>query len=295
MNRHHKIIISRLLCIILFIIPVNSLSKSRAEKSDTIAYKTDSLLSGSVLVTSLGYGTNFIYLGSTISRNQPYGYSSFTYGHNNEFYASISAVHLSKLSPFVAFYTGSLNYSHVFNSWFDISAGFSRYQVTASLGDILFNSFNYGDLTFGLDWKIIYTKISGGILLSEEKNGYLQIRNSRYFETPDFTKKKLSVTFDPYFTVLLGTITKLETSEGEIVTVSPPYKKGGKYGQSKPVTTISRSFGFMEADMGLPVSLNAGKFTLEAEPGYIIPVSDDSGYSGAEGFYFTISAYFRIF
>ena len=295
MNRYHEIITRWTLSVILLIIPPTVLSQSDPENSNKNKDPDSTEVSGHSLFTGLGYGSNFIYLGSTISRNLPYGYCSGTYGYANTLYASVSAVHLSDISPFFAFYTGSLNYVHTFNSWFDIGAGFSRYQVTASLKDSLFNSFNYGDLTLGFDWRILYTKVSGGILLSDEKNGYLQIRNSRYMQTREFTKKKIYISVDPYFTVLLGTITKITTSDGKIVTVSPPYKKGGKYGQSKPVTTISRSFGMMETDFGIPVSLNSNKLTVEAEPGYVLPGSDDSGYSGPEGFYFTISAYFRIF
>jgi len=295
MNRHYEIIIYRLFCIILLIMPKDANSQSITgnlkNSEDTIRQET----AKHTLFTGLGYGSNFIYLGSTISRNQPYEYSSVIYGYNNALYASVSAVHLSDLSPFLAFYSGSLNYNHVFNSWFDISASFSRYQVTASLEENLFNSFNYGDITLGFDWRILYTKLSGGILFSEEENGYLQIRNSRYFQTPEYTKRKIYFSFDPYIAALFGTMTRLKTTEGQIVKVSPPYKKGGKYGQSQPVTSISRSFELLEADCGLPVSLNSGNLTFEAEPGYIFTGSDDSEYSGTKGFYLTISAYIRIF
>ena len=283
-----------ILCIFLFIIPANSLSQTGLQKPDTNKEVPDTSVSKHALFTSLGYGSNFIYMGSTISGNKPYGYISLIYGYNSELYVSVSTVHLSDISPLFAFHTGTLNYSHVFNSWFDISASISRYQVAASLENTLFNSFNYGDITLGFDWKILYTKISGGLLMSDESNGYLQLRNSRYFQTREFTRKKIYFSLDPFFTVLSGTITKIKTTEGKIVTVSPPYKKGGKYGQSKPVTTISRSFGIIEADCGLPISFNAGKFTLEAEPGYILPVSDNPDYAGPAGLYFMLSAYFRI-
>ena len=295
MNRYYEIIFRSILNLALLTVPVNILSQTNQKIPDTGRDTTDSEASKHTLFTSLGYGTNFIYLGSTISGNQPYEYASLIYGFKSELYASASAVHLSSISPFLVFYSGTLNYSHVFNSWFDISASFSRYQVTSSLQDDLFNSFYYSDLTTGFDWQILYTKITGGILFSEEKNGYLQIRNSRYFQSCEFTKNKFYFSFDPYITILLGTITKIETTEGIVIKVSPPYKKGGKYGQSDPVTKISRSFGFMEADIGLPLSFNAGKFTFEAEPGYILAGINDPEYTGPEGFYFTLSAYFRIF
>lgn len=247
------------------------------------------------LFTGLGYGSNLIYLGSTISQDQQFVYSGLTYVYKDALYATVSAVHLSNRSPFLAFYTGSISYNHVFNSWFDITASISRYQVAKSLADTLFSSFFYSDLTLGFDWKLIYTKISGGALYTEENLGYIQIRNSRYIQTPDFTKKKVNFSFDPYFSILFGPLTEIETSEGTIVRISPPYRKGGKYGQTSPVTTISTTFGLMEMDFGVPVSFNAGKFAIEIEPGYIMPLFDDPEYPGLKGFVFLISGYLRIF
>jgi len=133
-----------------------------------------------------GYGSNMIYLGSTISHNQPYGYWNVTYGYKNQFYASASAVHLSGIDPFLSFYIGALNYSHAFNSWFDIATGVYRYQVPSSLTDTLFRSFTYGDLTFGFDWKLLYSKLSVGgyfqkktrLIFKSETQGIFRLLNS---------------------------------------------------------------------------------------------------------------------
>ena len=213
MNRFNEIIYNIISVLFLLLIPLKTLSQT-----DTKISKTDPGSSGSrdsthSLFAGLGYGNNFIYLGSTISQNQPYGYSSLTYGYKDELFATVSAVHLSDLTPFMAFYTGSINYSHVFNSWFDISTGISRYQISGSLADNLFNSFFYADLALGLDWKLIYTKISAGVLFSDETSGYLQIRNSRYFQTHEFTKKKAYFSFDPYFSLLCGSLTEIKTTK----------------------------------------------------------------------------------
>jgi len=295
MDRYNEIIFIIILSITLFTVPVKLIAQSDQISLVAVKDTADHEVLKHSLFSALGYGTNFIYLGSTFSGNQPYGYASLIYGFNSELYVSVSTLHLSAFSPLMAFSSGTVSYSHVFNSWFDISSSFSGYYVTPSLRDELFTGFYYGDLTPGFDWKIIYTKITGGILLSDEKSGYLQIRNSRYFQTREFTEKKIWFSFDPYVTVLLGTITKIETLNGDVVKVSPPYKKGGKYGQADPVTVVSRSFGFMEADMGLPVSFNSGKFTVETEPGYVLAGINDPGYTGPKGFYITLSLYFRIF
>ena len=106
--------------------------------ADTVTKAPDG--SKHALYAGSGYGSNMIYLGSTISRNQPYGYGSLIYGFNGELYASVSVVHLSGLNPFLSFYIGALSYNHTFNSWFDISAGAYRYEVAQSLADSLFGS-----------------------------------------------------------------------------------------------------------------------------------------------------------
>lgn len=128
-----------------------------------------------------GYGSNMIYLGSTMSQDNPYGYASVSYGFHNKLFATVSAVHLSAADPLAAFYIGSLSYSHPFNDWFDISAGLYRYQVDPSLTDTLFGSFNYGDLTLGFDWNILYTKISAGALFFRGEPGLLPGQEFKIF------------------------------------------------------------------------------------------------------------------
>jgi hypothetical protein len=237
-----------------------------------------------------------VYLGSTISQDQPYGYGSLIYGFNSKLYASVSAVHLSGLSPFVSFYIGSLSYSHVFNSWFDISTGLYRYQVSPSLTDTLFSNFTYGDLTLGFDWRLIYSKISVGGLLSEENQAYFQLRNSRFFKTPAFFNDKAYISFDPYVNLLFGTLITTETSTETSVTLSSPYRKWRTYNQTSTTsTTYTRKFGLMEIDFGLPVSFNTDFITIEAEAAYVLPMYDDPDYPGSKGFIFLLSGIFRIF
>lgn len=248
------------------------------------------------LYTGIGYGSNMIYLGSTISQNQPYGYAALSYGYRNKFFATISSVHLSGMSPFQAFNIGSLYYSHVFNSWFDISSGIYAYQVAKSLTDTLFNSFLYADFTLGIDWKLIYSKFSAGLLLADENIAYYQIRNSRYFKTPEFFKKKCYLSFDPYVNLLFGTLLKAETLTETLVTSSSFYRRRGSTSTSTSTyTDYSKIFGLMEAEFGLPVAFNTDFMTLEAEISYILPVHEDPVYTYPEGFIFMLSGYFKIF
>jgi hypothetical protein len=273
-------------------------TKAPLPEIDTL--KTESKVVRHSLFAGAGYGSNMIYLGSTISQNQPYGYGSLTYGFKNQLYASVSAVHLSGFTPYMAFYTGSLNYSHVFNEWFDISASVYRCQVVPSLIDTLFNSFTYVDLTLGFDWKLLYTKISAGGLFSTENQAFFQLRNSRYFQTPEFLKGKANISFDPYINLLSGTMTKVETSTETTYSysVSSPYRKWRKNGNNSSTNTTysySDKFGLLEMDFGLPIALNTDFMTIEIEPLYVIPFYDETYYLGTKGFIFQLSIFFRIF
>jgi hypothetical protein len=305
----------KLLGLLMMTTSVNSYSQndtvSPVLKADTL--RPSSKVSLHTLYTGIGYGSNMIYLGSTISGNQPFLYNAFTYGFKSEFFVTASAIHLSNIDPFLAFYIGSINYNHVFNSWFDISAGVYRYEITPSLADTLFSSFTYGDFTLGIDWRLLYTKLSAGVLFSDENLSYFQMKNSRYIQTPEFFRKKVNISFDPYVNILLGTLFKSEQTTETFITTSSTNLKW-RYNNpnnsnstntsnttSSSVTTTStntsfaRSFGLMEVDFGIPVALNADHFTFEAEATYVLPLYNDTYFPGPKGFILMLSGIFRIF
>jgi len=246
-----------------------------------------------------GGGNNLLYLGSTMSQGHGFGFASVSYGLMDKIYFSATGYTVNKLSPFTAFYSLGLSFNHTFNSWFDISAGFSRYNVSAPLRDTLFDNFSYADVTLGFDWKILYSKISAGSLFSGDKQFYLQTRHSSYFETPSFAGGKAFFSFDPYINILSGTVVSIETS-GDVkeTTVSPgfrPWRKKRQGSNPSPVTTYNEYFGLMEIDFGFPAAFSYDFFTIELEPGYVIPLYSLEGSSGTGGFLFMASLFLKIF
>jgi hypothetical protein len=241
-----------------------------------------------------GYGSNMIYLGTTMSQDHSFVYSSLTYGFRDQLYLSAVGYNINDFSPFLAFYSIGINYNHTFNSWFDISLSLSQYNVAESLRDTLFNNFIYADVTAGFDWKILYSKVSLGGLISDGSQFYLQTRHSRYFETPSFAGDKAYFSFDPYINLLFGNIAHIETIEGTTTTLSPGYRPWKRSSQAS-YTNYTETFGLMEIDFGLPIDFNYCFFTLEIEPGYVLPMYSDTGTTGMKGFLFLVSAFFRIF
>jgi len=269
-----------------------SLPASPAETPDTTAVrKTHSFYAGT------GYGNNLLYLGTTMSQDHGFGYASASYGLADKLYLSATGYTINGFSPFTAFYSLGISFNHAFNSWFDISTGLSRYSVAESLRDTLFSNFTYGDATLGFDWRILYSRISVGGLFAGGGQFYLQTRHSRYFETPSFAREKAFFSFDPYVNVLFGKMATIETTGGTSETsVSPGYRPWRKNTQgTTPGTVYSEDFGLMEINFGVPVAFSYDFFTLEIEPGYVIPFYSEEGSSGTKGFLMLASLFFRIF
>ncbi|HOU03017.1 MAG: hypothetical protein GT600_11765 [Bacteroidales bacterium] len=300
---------------------------AETELRDTV--NTDVKESKHSLYPLAGFGSNMVYLGSTISHNQPFMYSGLAYGFNNEFFLSASSFHLSGVKPFFAFHNFSLSYNHVFNSWLDMSFGAYRYQVDKTLTDSLFNSFFYSDIVIGIDWKLLYSKLSFGGFLMKDPQTYFQIKNSRYFKTPDFFNGKAFISFDPYVNLLFGNLitTKITNGVSTITTTQQynnPWNSGDKTGNSStghgtgysggygagsgsstsattttsvPTYSVSykEEFNIMQVELGLPVAFNLNSITIEAEAAYVLPTYKSLEYPGPEGFIFLLSGFFRIF
>jgi hypothetical protein len=253
------------------------------------------------IYSGLGFGNNMIYLGSNVSQDKPFLYTSIVYGYKNKFFASVSVNHLTAYEPLLSFTSFTLNYNYDFNTWFDISAGLSRYQVNKELTDTLFSSFIYGYLTLGFDWKVLYTQVNAGGVFSEGSGAFFSLRNSRYIKTSDLAGGKAYFYFDPYVNLLFGNLTRTTTADGTSTGVTPPFKpgagstSGGSGGGSGSGVTTTTFFSLMEVDLGLPAGFTFGKLTLEADPGYIIPTFSDTGTTDPKGFTLFFNIFYKIF
>lgn len=205
--------------LLILLVPING----AFAQSDTAAAALK--IEKQALYAGAGYGSNMVYLGSTISQNQPYLYGAVSWSLYEKFYLSGGAFYLPGISPSSpSFYTASLTFNQDIFKWLDMSAGIYRYMVKPELTDTLFGSFSYADVKLGADWKILYTEVTCGGFVMKEPPTYLQIRNSRYFETPLFFRKKATVSFQPYVNVLFGTLGTLQTFEGtEVITTTQTY------------------------------------------------------------------------
>ena len=266
-------------------------------QTDTTNVKVKNTGTKHSLYGSANYGSNMIYLGSTISDNHPYFSTSLIYGLNNKFFVSATTSHINKLSPFVALYSISGSYNQTLNSWFDYSASMAFYSTPESLKETLFNDFGLINLTTGFDWKLLYTKLSLSEIVSRTYSSYLQVRNSHYFQTGQFFKQKAFLSFDPNISILFGRLVKIETTGGsQQVGNAPPFKHlKKKQNTTSPASTVySYVFGMMDTEFSLPVTLNLNNLSVEIEALYILPAYSNPEYPAPEGFSMNITVYVKI-
>jgi hypothetical protein len=84
--------------------------------------------------------------------------------------------------------------------------------------------------TWESNGKILYTEINYGAFFSKKPPSYLQVKNSRYFETPSFFRKKANISFLPYVNILFGDLITTRIFEGtELITTTQTF--------TTPVTT----------------------------------------------------------
>lgn len=240
-----------------------------------------------------GFGSNMVYLGSTITHDQPYYSTAIIYGYKSQFYLSASTSHLQNTDPFLAFSSLTLNFSHTFNSWFDISADATGYKTAKSLQESLFSDFAFLNVTTGFDWKLIYTKLSLGAMFSDDQKLYFQIRNSRYFETPDFFRGKAYISFDPNINILFGEIIEIKSTSGATrFGLSPPFGHWKKNLNS--TDTYTSKPGIINYDFSLPVTINFSNFSIEGETSYFLPGHTISGFPASKGLSFYLTLYLKI-
>ena len=261
--------------------------------NDTVAVKAHTPKHN--LFVSGSFGSNMIFLGSSISSNNPYYGTGLVYGYRNEFFLSASATHIQGIDPFCAFYSAAADYKHTFNKWFDISAELAGYSTNFRKSQMPFSSFSYAGLTAGFDWKILYTRVTGSLIYSGQTKGYLQVSNSRYFQSPYFFRKKAFVSFYPEINLLMGQIVKVENDLGNTMhSYIPPFMRQRR-DQPVPVMTLSTRFAPVYVNFSAPLTFTYNRFSIEADPCYILPAYSDDMIQLPKGFTFYLTASFRIF
>lgn len=247
------------------------------------------------LFAGTGYGSNLIYYGTSISENQPYFSSELIYAWIGGLWAGAGFFHLPGEQPFVSFVDLSAGYSYVFSKVFDAGLAISQYHSSQSLDTTLFQNFTFLSANLGIDLKFLYSKITPGWLIADERNFYLLWDNSYYFNTPDLGPKGSFFSFNPTFSLMFGSYAYLSYFYYRYGGGGGGGQGPGHGGQGKALVEEHENFRLLDMQFSIPVAFYSGRFSLEAEPAYFINFIDDDNGDSSKRFFFTLGVYYKIF
>jgi hypothetical protein len=275
MNYTRLILSAFILISFVAFLPQNSLADNPSKK---FAHK---------VYVGTGYGNDMIYDGSSQTASQPFYSADIYYIFKSKLWASAVAYNLPGYNLTVPVADLSVGFNHNFNENFDMSVSLSEYMTATEVKEALHDNFTFLRVKAGLDWYYMYTTFSVGTLFSEVNSYYFYLRNSKYFKTPNLGKNKnIYFSFDPTVNTVFGTSTWYET-------VTSP---GGFFGRPGTTTEVAHtSLNFVKLELTLPVALNINRFSIEADPVWLIPARSSDGIDKKGGFFFFLSAYVRVF
>lgn len=229
-----------------------------------------------------GYGSDMMYSGLSVLKDQPYWSADLTYSYRNMVTVYACAYNLRDVEPTVAFYDFSVGASHAFSKTFDASLFLCQYSTAQRLHETYFGNSTYAVASVGADWKVIYSKATYGYMFGAKPSNYLQISNSRYLASKGYWGNKLYLWSDPTANIVFGNKYSVYT-----------FTKKGR-GKPQTITEYKRNFGLLDLEIAIPMSVNYLNTTLEINPSYYFPFHKDPDFPGREGFYLHATLYVKL-
>lgn len=245
--------------------------------------------------SGVGYGSNLIYYGTSVSGNQPYYSAEMLYAWEGGIWAGAGLFHLPGNQPFFSFVDLSAGYNYVFNKVVDAGVSISQYFGGESLDTTFYSNYTFLSANLGIDWVAAYTSVSPGWLLAEENSFYLMIENSRFFRSPKLGKKGNYFTFNPGLSFMFGSyawLTHVRRQGGGGGGGQGPGYGGGYYDYT--TTELREDFRLLDMQLGVPIAFNTKRLSLEFEPAYFFNFIEDENGEKSGQFYFTAGIFLKI-
>lgn len=258
--------------------------------SDSITKKSRLLFFG------LTYGNNSSFLGRYQTEVLPYYSADISYKSKAGLWLSLLAYDIYNSNAFVDEVDLMAGWNNNLSKRFDASVFYTRYFFTESTESIKASVANTATGALGLDWRLLYSKISAHYIFGGTHDFFVVIDNSRYIEFPGILHKEDYLSLDPKISMIWGTQTFVDTHYMNRGTPlidapgggpSPPRGKPGSGGSPSTSESFQTTFSALSYEFILPVSYNTGQFSLEISGRYAIPVNLLEGDTSVPQFFFT--------
>lgn len=251
------------------------------------------------LFAGLTYGNNSSFLGRYQTQVLPYYSVDLSYKTKGGLWFSCVTYGISGTTTLVDEIDLLAGWNFNLSKRVDASLFYTRYFFTETT-DLLKSSVqNTTSASIGLDWGLLYSKISSNYIFGGANDFFLVFDNSKYIEFPQVFNDKDYFSIEPKLSIIAGTQTFVEShmiSQGVPVAVPIGGGPGGPRGRpsggggATSTTTAEASktsFSILSYEVSLPLAYTTGRFSFEVSGRYCKPVNLLEGDNSVPQFFFT--------
>lgn len=219
----------------------------------------------------------FHFLGRDFGGNIPLLSSDLMYYFNSGIYFNASSIKFLQADlPWQ--YALSLGYNKEISKRTDFNLSYSQFLVNQESGVTGIQNLGFLQGAFGWEWGFLYSNIQAQFLFNEQTDYFLSSSHSRYFEFDEKLFKKITLSFEPKFTLMAGTSQFYQTG----------YDLNGQDGLGLDKLQL------LSWEAVLPITFGIGYFDIEFHTRYINPLNLPSFDESRRRFVFTLQTSYAI-
>lgn len=273
------------------------------EKQEQAAENTEQSARERYFIFGTAWGNNSSFLGRNQEERLPFLSTDFSYISKSGFWLSAVAYQVLNTASTIDEVDLSAGWSFYPSDRIDAALYYSKFFFSPESSLLKASTGNTANGYVGLDWNILYSRITATATFGGSTDVFLILDNSRYFSTGSLLHKSDTVSIEPRFSLIAGTQTFVEnhmTRQG----ISPVYSPGtgrpggpgagGKGAGTTEEQSTQTSFNILNYELALPVTYSIGKLSLEITPRYSIPVNQLEGSEIPAQLFVTTSLYYVL-
>jgi hypothetical protein len=239
---------------------------------------------------------NSSFYGRNTQTRYPYAAASLTWAHASGFWVSATSYQLFNTEDYIDETDLSVGYSFAISKRMNGNLSYSHFLFSENAPIVKSVTQNALAANTTLDWKYLYTSLTGSYFFGDSKDVIMQLDNSRYIGLNSLWKGKNPVGLDPKISITGGTQEFSETYTVErkkkIGDVFDDVLNPGKGGNNNTTTETKTThrFNVLSYDFHLPLVVMLGNFELEPAWRYSVPVNKLEGDESEARSYFSVKA-----
>lgn len=264
--------------VLLFFFYVSILNPSLAQGLET---QTDSatIESGdNYLIASTGFQNKASFMSRDFGQKIPILTTDLLFWHKSGFYLSTSLNRF--LSTDLSWQKGiGTGFFKALSSKVDVDIAYNHYFGASNINSAGQANLGMAQGTIGLDWGILYSTTQAMYLVNSPGDFFIISRHSRYFELDQPLLNGGILSFEPRFSVFLG---------------SSNYYRIGGYEFTRDQYLETQRFVVQGLEMALLISLTYSRLEFQLEPRWIVPTQVPAYDASSSSFQFAVKASYAI-